>query len=226
MKRGVRQGCTLAPVLFAIFSCFLADLIGKRADYAWMQHSLTLYADDTHAAWIARSESDLHFIEHCIQAIHATFTEYGMVVNPQKSVVICSLFGRLSKQWCRNKIQKSARGYFLCVGPVHQPLRIPMQSSMVYLGVVVSYGTYELQTMKHRLQIASGSRQRLIRILHSGRHLSIKQRLEMYMACVRSSAIYGLPAVGFTTASLNLLRTFELKHVRAIAKSPVHLTRV
>ena len=86
MKRGVRQGCTLAPVLFAIFSCFLADLIGKRTDYAWMQHSLTLYADDAHASWIARSESDLHFIEHCIQAIHATFTEYGMVVNPQKSV--------------------------------------------------------------------------------------------------------------------------------------------
>ena len=79
--------------------------------------------------------------------------------------------------------------------------------------------------MKHRLRMASCSRQRLIRVLHSGRHLSIKQRLEMYMACVRSSAIYGLPAVGFTTASLNLLRTFEQKHIRAIAKSPVHLTR-
>ena len=225
MKRGVRQGCTLAPVLFAIFSCFLADLIGKRTDYVWMQHSLTLYADDTHASWTVRSESDLLFVERCILAIHATFTEYGMVVNPQKSVVICSLFGRLSKQWCRNRIQKSARGYFLCVGPVHQPLRIPIQSSMVYLGVVVSYGNYELQTMKHRLRIANCSRQRLIRILHSSRHLTIKQRLEMYMACVRSSAIYGLPAVGFTTASLNLLRTFEQKHIRAMAKSPVHLTR-
>ena len=225
MRRGIRQGCTLAPVLFAIFSCFLADLIGKRTDYVWMQHSLTLHADDTHASWTVHSGSDLYFVERCILAIHATFTEYGMVVNRQKSVVICSLFGELSKQWCRNRIQKNSKGYFLCVGPVHQPLRIPIQSSMVYLGVVVSYGNYDLQTMKHRLQIANCSRQRLIRILHSSRHLTIKQRLEMYMDCVRSSAIYGLPAVGFTTASLNFLRTFEQKHIRAIANSPVHLAR-
>ena len=64
MKRGVRQGCTLAPVLFAIFSCFLADIIGKRTDYTWMQQSLTLYADDTHAAWVVRSGADLPFLSN------------------------------------------------------------------------------------------------------------------------------------------------------------------
>ena len=36
MRRGVRQGCTLAPLLFAIFTCYLADIIGKRTQITWM----------------------------------------------------------------------------------------------------------------------------------------------------------------------------------------------
>ena len=225
MHRGVRQGCTLAPILFATYSCFLAEQIGQRTNMDWMKNSLTLYADDTHAAWTVRCAADFDFVEHCIQAIYSVFIEFGMKVNPLKSVVVCSLQGRLSKLWCRQKIQKTSRGNFLCIGPVHNLIRIPIHSSMVYLGVVASYAHYELQTMKHRLQIARASRQRLIKILHSSRHLGVHKRLELYMACVRSSATYGLNAVGHTHASLNLLRKFEQKHVRAIARSPSHIYR-
>ena len=225
MMRGVRQGCTLAPILFSVFSCFLADQIGRRTNMAWMHNALTLYADDSHASWTIHDATDFMFAERCVRVIHRVFSEFGMKVNPLKSVVVCSLQGRLSKQWCRQKIQKSSRGVFLCLGPVHDQIRIPIQSSMVYLGVVVSYGNYELQTMQHRLQIARASRQRLIKILHSSQHLGVHKRLELYMACVRSSAIYGVNAVGHTSASLNLLRTFEQKHVRAIARSPSHVSR-
>ena len=225
MRRGVRQGCTLAPVLFAIFSCYLADQIGIKTNYRWMQEHLTLYADDTHASWAIRSADDLHFLENCVLAIHDVFQFHGMMVNPPKSSIIMAMHGKLCRQWQRSKVHKTAKGSFLYVGAAQLQLRIPIHDSMVYLGIVASYGQFETQTMQHRLQVARGSRMRLVRILHSNRHLSIKQRVEMYIACVRSSSIYGIAAVGVTPACLNRLRSFEQKHIRAIARSPVHLTK-
>ena len=225
MRRGVRQGCTLAPVLFAIFSCYLADQIGTRTNYRWMQEHLTLYADDTHASWAIRSADDLHFLENCVLAIHDVFQFHGMMVNPQKSSIIMAMHGKLCRQWQRSKVHKTAKGSFLYVGAAQLQLRIPIHDSMVYLGIVASYGQFEMQTMQHRLQVARGSRMRLVKILHSNRHLSIKQRVEIYIACVRSSSIYGIAAVGVTPACLNRLRSFEQKHIRAIARSPVHLTK-
>ena len=225
MKRGVRQGCTLAPVLFAIFSCYLADKIGSLTSGKWMAERLTLYADDTHASWAIKNRDDLFFMEHCVLVIHEVFSAHGMLVNPQKSSVVLALHGKLCRQWQRNKIHKTGKGSFLCIGAVQKQIRIPVHDSMVYLGIVASYHRFEMQTMMHRLQIARSSRQRLVKILHSNRYLSVKQRIEMYMACVRSSAIYGVAVVGLTSASLNRLRAFEQKHIRAIAKSPVHLSR-
>ena len=77
--------------------------------------------------------------------------------------------------------------------------------------------------MKHRLRIAAGSRQRLIKVLHSSRYLSVRQRVALYVACVRSCSLYGAVAAGFTHKSLELLRRMEQAHVRAVAKSPRHL---
>ena len=232
MKRGVRQGCTLAPVLFAIFSCYLAEQIGVKTNYNWMKQHLALYADDTHASSMIKTKEDLLFLEHCVLVIHGIFREHGMLVNPQKSSIVLASYGKLCRQWRRNKVHKTGKGNFLCVGAAQLQIRVPVHDSMVYLGIVASYlgivasyHQFEMQTMIHRLQIARSSRQRLIKILHSSRRLSIKQRVEMYMACVRSSAIYGVAVVGLTSASLNLLRTFEQKHIRAIARSPVHISR-
>ena len=113
MRRGVRQGCTLAPVLFAIFSCYLAEQIGVRTSYSWMKEHLTLYADDTHASWVVKSAEDLHFLENCVLAIHDVFQFYGMMVNPQKSSIILALHGKLCRQWQRCKVHKTAKGSFL-----------------------------------------------------------------------------------------------------------------
>ncbi|CAE6945369.1 unnamed protein product [Symbiodinium sp. CCMP2592] len=43
----VRQGCTLSPFLFALFTCLVYDTLAERTNAAWASYALTLFADDT-----------------------------------------------------------------------------------------------------------------------------------------------------------------------------------
>ena len=69
------------------------------------------------------------------------------------------------------------------------------------------------------------NRQWLQKILHSSRVLSLMHRVRLYLTCVRASAVYGLYAAGLTIDVLYRLGVFEVRHIRAIAESSVHLTR-
>ena len=96
---------------------------------------------------------------------------------------------------------------------------------MTYLGVQISYTNFEDATLDSRLAVAQLTRGRLIKVLHARRYLQLHKRLQLYTLCVRTAALYGLTSIGVTAAGLRRLHTFEVKHVRAIARSPVHLTR-
>ena len=51
------------------------------------------------------------------------------------------------------------------------------------------------------------------------------QRVRLYVACVRSSLLYGQHAVGTNMAVLRRQDQFDARVSRAIAKTPSHLTR-
>ena len=80
-----------------------------------------------------------------------------------------------------------------------------------------------MQTCKHRIRAAQSQRSRLLRFLHS-RQLSLRRRTTLYVACVRSSLLYGQHAVGITEPVLHLLAATDAKFVRALARSPAHIT--
>ena len=72
---------------------------------------------------------------------------------------------------------------------------------------------------------SSMHKQRFLRILHSTRTIDFHGRLRLHCACVRSSNAYGVHAIGFTSDSFSKLHTYEMHHVRAIARLQVHSTR-
>ena len=76
----------------------------------------------------------------------------------------------MSKAWLRQRLQTTKHDKFLHLGTPHQPICIPVSSEMQYLGIIASYTSFEEATTRHRLRVASGSRQRLIKVLHSSRY--------------------------------------------------------
>ena len=208
----------------SIFTVWLFDQLAARTDPNWAASCATLFADDTHLHWAVHSLSDLEFCCHCIRETFAVFRAAGMQVNSSKSALVVSLKGNAAKQWLRRKQQRTSQGRWISVGTPHQPLLIPREDRMVYLGIIASYQNFELQTYRHRLHVARGNRQRLLKTLHAA-GLSLKYRVRLYEACVRSSLTYGLHAIGYTAEVCQRLEQADARFLRAVARSPSHLTR-
>ena len=224
MQKGVRQGCTLSPCLYAIFSCLLYDVLAARTCPQWAAKAITLFADDSHLAWEVNSVADLQFVKHCIQQTFQVFREHGMSVHPEKSQLVLRVRGRAAANWIKQRQYRTPKGKFLDLGTPHAPIHIPVVSRMVYLGVVVSYGAFEQQTCLHRVKAASQNRHRLAKLLHC-RRLSLRQRARLYVARVRSCLLYGQHAVGVNGAVLRKLDQFDARALRALSRAPAHLTR-
>ncbi|CAE6965102.1 Kcnh5 [Symbiodinium sp. CCMP2456] len=127
MEMGVRQGCTLAPTLYSLFTALFWRQLAQCTTPEWADSCVTMFADDKHMFWSVESA-------------------------------------------------------------------------------------------------AAQNRHRLLKFLH-GKMLSLQERVRLYNACVRSALLYGLHVVGLTGASARTLDSSDMRSLRAIAKSPAHLSR-
>ena len=113
-----------------------------------------------------------------VRAVFALLDDCGMVANADKSSVIMGIKGIQSHQVVRNG-QK-----FVNFGLPSAPLLVPSVKQFGYLGVQVSYGAFEMQTLLFRQQAASANRARLVRILHH-RQLALRRRVSLYLLCAK-----------------------------------------
>ena len=71
---------------------------------------------------------------------------------------------------------------------------------------------------------ANSNRHRLAKLLHC-RRLSLRQRVRLCVACVRSCLLNGQHAVGVNGAVLRKLDQFDARALRALSRAPAHITR-
>ena len=150
----------------------------------------------------------------------------GMEANPAKAEAILMCKGKMAqkvlKQWARKQHQE--RRLLLCEGDPSQ--HIPLKSQAQYLGAVISYRSFESQTVQHRLQQGHYRYWALTKILHKRQGLKMKQRLAMWRACVWSSMSYALHDLPMSLTHVKKVRAAVMKCIRAITNTPVRITKV
>ena len=67
----------------------------------------------------------------------------------------------------------------LLLSPRDPELWLPLVTQTEYLGLIVSYGPFELQSLRHRVAKANGRRWAMASILHS-RKLSVGYKLQFW----------------------------------------------
>ena len=107
--RGIKQGCKLAPSLFAFATFLFFRKLGEHCDFEALCETLTMYADDT---LLQRHFDDLPQLQEALRLCDLLLdqlTELGFKVNPEKSALLLQLHGG-SAQQVRNQLVVTKKG--------------------------------------------------------------------------------------------------------------------
>ena len=227
-QQGLRQGCQLAPLLWAISMGYVYKTVAKDTANPitpqWLKDNTSTYADDIHMMETARTAQSLDRILSLFGAMLDALTDNHMIINATKSAFLLRHRGSFIKRWLRQHRQATPEGdvlYFRT--PRGTAYRIPIREQHTYLGVKISYHSMARHTTTHRLQAANGAWQRLRGILCSASHLALADRLSLWKATILPTLMYGLAAVHPGVKDQRRMQAMIIKHARAMTKSFAHM---
>ena len=153
-----------------------------------------------------------------------TLRQHGMIINVQKVAVIIALNGPSRRQALSEftrKVKDQRHLRILCSG---EKLLLPTHRQAPYLGAVTSYQNFAELSLQMRLQKCKAAQTRLRGVLQGRRGLSLGQRILLWKTTVLPCAMYGLGACGLSGPQLTRLRQVLLRQLRAISRTPAHIT--
>ena len=151
-----------------------------------------VYADD--AAVFCATETDLPVILHRFQRE--------------------ALTAGLLPSWRKTKIMNIATGATPAAFVLDQE-RIEAVDSFVYLGSIVSSSGYCSREVKRRIGLAGSVFKQLERVWRQSR-LTLRTKLRVYSACVRSVLLYGSETWTLLKSDANSLRAFDIQCQRKL----------
>ena len=159
MKRGLRQGCGIAPMIYACWTIRLRRLINRGTHEAWTQQqcSGSVYADDKHFHWNIGTCKDLQRAVGQLRDIVCLFHQIGMQINFKKSLVVLRIKGRLAQKMMHKYTRWCNGVKYLLIRMADNDIHIPIQDTMPYLGTVLSYQDFEMQTAQHCISQANSN---------------------------------------------------------------------
>ncbi|CAE7575091.1 betA [Symbiodinium sp. CCMP2592] len=92
-----------------------------------------------------------------------------------------------------------------------------------YLGLIISYDNFELQSVKHRINKAHNRRWSLASVLHT-KKVSVPYKLNLWRSCVLSTMLYALHSLCLGAGQICLLQRAIMRHIRAIVSDQAFQT--
>ncbi|CAE7466581.1 unnamed protein product [Symbiodinium sp. CCMP2592] len=201
MTRGLRQGCPIAPIIFAAWTARMHRRLGealREKGRRLRDDRYSLFADDLHAHWLLRDVAGFRLALDEIRLLIDTLGSLGMSINFQKSLIVLRLRGSAVARACRSILVWRDGGQHVRIRSGSQDYWIPTAATMPYLGAVLSYDSFEQQTFAARAQVAQQRFQELGRVLRTRGALTQRQRARLYQATVWPCLAYSLVFVGVT----------------------------
>ena len=214
VERGLRQGCKAAPWLWK-------GLIER----SWLQVNTNFYADDIQAGDVFHSEAALMNILHKFAIILSMLQEYGLQINEHKSMILITMTGASHHQVKQRLFLKCHGKDALRLSFGQHTFTIPVADSAKYLGAVISYGSLEDHTIRHRVQLATVAFKRLLIWFTGRRGLAMKEKLQLWNTCILPIATYGIFSTGITIKGAKLLNTTFTVMLRKILMDHSYITR-
>ena len=221
---GLKQGCLIAPFLWCFYTLAMVRTLQQKRSAEWLLQTITLFADDTWGSWILKSREDFIQALSDLTVILETLIEYRMEINYSKTAILLRVEGKQAKAVLHEHCCfKNGVRYLQVL--VHDKLElIPIKETHEYLGTRVSYKHRLDKNLNHRIQAGQAKYQQLRKTLNGEHALTHQHRVRLWTACVQTSLLYSLPAVGVTREGLSRLTKVATRHLRAIFRQPAHLT--
>ena len=220
---GIRQGCKLSPTLWCCMFAYVLHVFDGQLGAQWCLDHLLGFADDIHMRWEFSDKAGLmQALKEAGQAL-SILERLGFQLSEDKTICLLKAEGVQAPHALRKITRKRLKppGKLLVL---NSRWTLPLKTSHVYLGAVISYGPFEFQNAVHRRHAGQAAFSRLRPTLMSHRALPLKKRLHLWRTVVLPSTLYSLSSSGYTRKSYDLIRVMLVKQVRAIARSPRHLT--
>ena len=228
ITKGVKQGCVIAPTIWVILTCFVHHRLDERLTPAWSERHATCFADDFLFQWVLESMQACKAMCTDVSVIYEVFASLGLCINSKKSAFLLKLVGPEAEAWLakhRVLAPEGVEAKHVLRYDLFRRCDVPIKHTHVYLGIALTYDSYEEASMRHRLRLAAIQKHRLSRILQGRGGLTVRCRLRLWRVAIATSMLYATHVVGLTRASLRSAHVMMTKHLRAILKSPRHLTQ-
>ena len=223
--RGVRQGCVLSPLLYVLVVARLHSVLQAKFG-PHINQDMDYYADDTLYHCTFESESELIAAICQVEFLFECLAQAGLDINDAKTQVLLQIRGTHAKQAMKKYTEHRKGVRFLRLSAFQRQRWLPVCAQARYLGSQLSYENFADATTHHRIVSARATYGRLRKILTSRSSLSEKARIQLWRACVGAALFYSLDSSGVTLSGLHKIRVLVQKHLRAITRTPAHLTHI
>ena len=198
VKKGVRQGCILSPVLFNAYSEELInDALSdyKGVTFNGVRYTNIRFADDT--VVVAESEEEL---QSMIESINTACEEYGMALNAKKTKTM--VISKLDEgKTCKVKVNGT---------------ELDQVKKYKYLGTMVTDDGRSIAEVKRRIALAKDAFWKYGELLRN--NVAMKTKKKVLSCYINSVLMYGSESWTITEEMRRRLDAFEMWCYRRILK--------
>ncbi|CAE7198220.1 unnamed protein product [Symbiodinium sp. KB8] len=215
-QQGVRQGCLLAPLLFACATGLIVQELPSVAGPAW-RDVLTIYADDFLGQEWVHTVDDIGRILQRWGTLVDCLYEFGLRLSKGKSVILARIGGSKGQAAWRKFLVKTEEGWQVRLPSVRGNMLIALKEEHKYLGAMVSYKSYEASTFQ--LGFPDAMQQLCTEMTGIVGHIQEQLRLDQrsHVRLVQDVVRQEAATLSRDQYSIGSLPTFRLQQLHALA---------